>query len=126
MARSMVSLPQHSPSYVGCNPGSFFSRITVTQTTTRLAKHKRHSECAPYWQRAHASNANHMAIELSKEARKAARFIHRALTSREHGDRSETWGDTLLQFSSRNRPSIYNKAVSDVQTRMQSGSWNSM
>lgn len=69
-----------------------------------------------------ALNVNHMAIELSKETRKAAvSSIERYFDANMEEKIGNVAADALLQFFIEEiGPSIYNKAVSDVQTRMQS------
>lgn len=63
-----------------------------------------------------------MTIELSKEARKAAASsIQRYLNENIEEDIGNVTADALLQFFIEEiGPCIYNKAVSDVQERLQS------
>ena len=63
-----------------------------------------------------------MTIELSKEARKAAvSSIERYFRENMEEQIGNMTADALLQFFVEEvGPSIYNKAVADVQTRMQS------
>ncbi len=63
-----------------------------------------------------------MTIELSKEARKAAvSSIERYFRENMEEQIGNVTADALLQFFiDEVGPSIYNKAVADVQTRMQS------
>jgi uncharacterized protein (DUF2164 family) len=63
-----------------------------------------------------------MTIELSKEARKAAvASIERYFRENMEEQIGNVAADSLLQFLIEEvGPSIYNKAVSDVQVRMQS------
>lgn len=63
-----------------------------------------------------------MTIELSKEARKAAvSSIERYFRENMEEQIGNMTADALLQFFIEEvGPSIYNKAVTDVQTRMQS------
>ena len=63
-----------------------------------------------------------MTIELSKDARKAAvSSIERYFRENMEEQIGNMTADALLQFFIEEvGPSIYNKAVSDVQTRMQS------
>ena len=65
---------------------------------------------------------NNMTIELSKEARKAAvASIERYFRENMEEQIGNVAADSLLQFLIEEvGPSIYNKAVSDVQVRMQS------
>ena len=71
---------------------------------------------------AETPTSNNMTIELSKEARKAAvSSIERYFSTNMEEKIGNVAADALLQFFIEEvGPSIYNKAVSDVQVRMQS------
>ncbi|KAF0203675.1 MAG: hypothetical protein FD173_1715 [Gallionellaceae bacterium] len=69
-----------------------------------------------------APSSNDMTIEFSKETRKAAvSSIERYFDANMDEKIGNVAADALLQFFIEEvGPSIYNKAVADVQTRMQS------